>query len=72
MWKYGVWQEEVRPALPRTTIRTVERLCHEEFTTVTDVHRNAARIPQDRTLTPERLRAACALGFEEIFGPHAA
>ena len=66
-----LWHEEVRPKLPGTTLRTVERLCQEQFRTVTDVHRNAVRIPQDRTLTPERLRAACALGLEEIFGAHA-
>ena len=69
---HRVWHEEIRPTLPRRTIKTVESSWSEQFRTVTDVHRNAVRIPQDRTLTPERLRAACALGLEEIFGPRAA
>jgi hypothetical protein len=47
----------------------IVRLRQEQFSTITDVHRNAARIPQDRALTPQRLQAACAYGLDEIFGP---
>jgi hypothetical protein len=63
-----VWLEDVRPAIPAKTARTVERLWREQFGRVTDVIRTAVRIPQDRTLTPDHLQAACAYGLAEIFG----
>jgi hypothetical protein len=55
-----VWLEQVRPTLPAKTAKLVERLQREQFDSVTDVIRNAARIPQDRSLTPEYVRGACA------------
>lgn len=64
----ALWQEKIRPTLPDKTAKTVERLHREQFGAVTDVIRNAARIPQDRVLTPDRMQAACAYGLEEIFG----
>lgn len=63
-----LWREKVRPRLPGKTAKTVERLQREYFGGVTDVIRNAARIPQDRVLAPDQLQAACAHGLEEIFG----
>lgn len=64
------WRDDIRPMLPSATARAVEQLCQTHFGTVTDVIRNAARIPQDRVLTPERLQATCAYGLDEIFAPH--
>ena len=64
----ALWQEKVRPTLPGKTARTVERLQQEQFGAVTDVIRNAARIPQNRVLLPNRVQAACAYGLDEIFG----
>lgn len=61
-----LWRNTVRPSLPPKTAKTVERLQGNQFGEVTDVIRNAARIPQDRTLTPEMMRAACAYGLGEI------
>lgn len=43
-------------------------LYRRQFGAVTEVIRTAVRIPQDRTLSPERMQAACAYGLEEIFG----
>lgn len=63
-----LWHEEIRPTLPARTAKDVERLQREQFGAVTDVIRNAARMPQDRTLPPDRIQAACAYGLEEIFG----
>lgn len=63
-----IWSDGVRPALPSKTARTVERLATERFREVDDVIRSAARIPQDRALSPQRVRAACAEGLEAIFG----
>jgi len=63
----STWRDDVRPTLTSATARTVEKLCQTHFGTVTDVIRNAARIPQDRVLTPERLQATCVYGLDEIF-----
>jgi hypothetical protein len=63
-----IWREDVRPVLAARTAMRVERLARERFREVDDVIRTAARIPQDRTLRPDRVRAACAAGLEEIFG----
>lgn len=61
------WRGYVRPMLPTRTAGTVERHAREQYLAVTDVLRAAARIPQDRTLTPERLRAVCAYGLGTVF-----
>jgi hypothetical protein len=63
-----LWQEDIRPALPERTGKDIERLQREQFGDVTDVIRNAARMPQDRALPPVRIQTACAYGLEEIFG----
>lgn len=63
----ALWLDRVRPSLPTKTATAVERLQRDQFGAVTDVIRNAARIPQDRSLTPDRLQAACAYGLREIF-----
>ena len=63
----AVWREQLRPTLPGKTADTINRSRREQYATVTDVHRTAVRIPQDRSLVPERLQAACAYGLDEIF-----
>lgn len=63
-----IWLENVRPNLPPRTARDVERLYREQYGSVTDVIRNAVRIPQGRRLPPERMQGLCAYGLEEIFG----
>jgi len=63
----ALWLEQVRASLPKRTAAAIERLQRELFVAVTDVIRNAARMPQDRTLTPDRMQAACAYGLGEIF-----
>ncbi len=66
----ATWREDVRPTLPSRTAHEVERLSQAHFGSITDVIRDASRIPQDRVLTPERLQARCAYGLDEIFGSH--
>lgn len=61
-----IWREELRPRIREKTALT--RLASERFAAVTDIIRNAARIPADRSVAPERIRAVCAYGLEEIFG----
>ncbi len=63
----ALWLDQIRPSLPKKTAMTVERLCREQFGSMTDVIRSATRIPPNRTLTPERIQAACAYGLSEIF-----
>ena len=63
-----LWRETVKPTLPEKTAGTVESLQRKHFGTVTDVIRNAALIPQDRSLPPDRMQEACAYGLQEIFG----
>ncbi|MEO9037930.1 MAG: GSU2403 family nucleotidyltransferase fold protein [Gemmatimonadaceae bacterium] len=64
----AMWQKHIRPTLSPKTAKLVERFWVEQFSGVTDVIRSAARIPQDRALSPENLQKACAYGLGEIFG----
>ena len=63
----ALWQD-IRPTLHDKTAREVEFLSRDQFAMVTDVLRNAARIPQDRIVTAERMQATSAYGLGEIFG----
>lgn len=63
----STWRALVRPTLTPKIAAEVERLGGERFSGVTDVLRMAARMPQDRTLRPEHMQAACAYGLREIF-----
>jgi hypothetical protein len=62
----ATWRRDVRPTVSPKTAAQIERLAREQYGEVTDVLRAAARIPQDRTLVPERLQARCAYGLSEI------
>ncbi|HYH81693.1 MAG TPA: hypothetical protein VEX86_17945 [Longimicrobium sp.] len=57
-----------RPSAPLGGGRRVEQLARAQFRGVTDDIRAAARIPRDRSLAPENVRALCAHGLETIFG----
>ena len=63
----ALWRERVCPALSRKSAAKVETLAIDSFSVISDDIRRAARIPADRVLTPEGLRALCAYGMEEIF-----
>lgn len=63
----ALWVESVRPSLPNKTAARVVEQAHELFSAVTETIRNAARIPADRELPPERLRAACQLALTQVF-----
>lgn len=63
-----IWAEKIRPKLHPKTAGEVECLHREQFGAVSDVIRNAARIPQDRIIPPARMQALCAAALEEIFG----
>jgi len=62
----GLWTKALAPTLSAKTARTVEQSAEQTFASVTDVIRDAVRIPQDRTISPERLRALCAMALSQI------
>jgi hypothetical protein len=64
----SLWIDHVRPSMPNKTAKRAEALAHTTFERVTDTIREAVRIPQDRSLTPDALRAACEYGLGEILG----
>lgn len=66
----SLWEKDIRPKLHPKTARNLERLQLEQFGKVTDVLRNASRIPQDRRLYSDEMQARCAAGLDEIFGKH--
>jgi hypothetical protein len=55
--------------MPEKTAKRAEAFARSLFATVTDTIRDAARIPQERALSPEVVRAACEFGLTEILGP---
>ncbi len=63
-----VWKDEVRPKMPARTANRAMAIAAELFNRVTDVIREAARIPQDRRLQPENVRAVTKYGLEEVLG----
>ena len=63
----ATWRDIMRRDLPRKTAERVEETALTLFRAVTDDVRSAARIPQDRVLDPERVRAVCAYGLEILF-----
>lgn len=62
-----VWENDVRPKMSQTTARRAIAIGKKLVEDVTDVTRDAARIPQDRRLQPENLRSAIAFGLSEFF-----
>lgn len=65
----SIWTDQVRPTLTAKTARRAEETALGLFQQVTDTIRGAARVPQDRRLTPEALRAAVDYGINSILAP---
>ena len=63
-----VWESEVRSKMLPKTAKGALATASELFGNVTDTIRNAARIPQDRNLQPDNLRAAIHYGLNEVLG----
>lgn len=61
------WKKRIGPALGEKLSTTVITLSRDTFSNLTDVIRSAARIPQDRKLSPEQIQQTCMLAFEMIF-----
>lgn len=65
-----LWVDAVRPGIARAWARRAQALARELSAEVTDTIRDAARIPQDRYLSPENVRRALEYGLREILGPN--
>lgn len=62
------WEEHVRPSLHERAVGRVERGVGELFREINDPVREAARIAEERRITPEAIREACYFGLERILG----
>lgn len=63
-----LWRQFLAPTLGPKTVKRVAEESEKTFSSVTDAVREAARIPQDRALTPDRLRTLCQVGLKRILG----
>jgi hypothetical protein len=60
------WEKVIAPSLDEGVYKTITQECSESFNSVTDTIRDAARIPQDRKVDPEEMRATCQYAFQQI------
>lgn len=63
-----IWHEKVRVTLHKKWERELQRARTDVFGKLNDCVRNAAAMPQDRQLDPERVRAMCDAALGEVFG----
>lgn len=62
----ALWRDEVRGVLHDNWLRELDRIRNMVFGELNDRIRDAARIPQDRDVDPERMRAMCFAALGEI------
>ena len=62
-----LWTQELRPRVTGSLIAEIGASITDLFGTVTDDIRSAVRIPADRRIEPEELRAACFTGLARVF-----
>lgn len=60
------WTKSLRPTLSAQTAKRVLEVSDSTFSSITDVIRDAVRIPQDRKLAPDRMRTLCQVGLKRI------
>lgn len=61
-----IWRDEVRTSLHKNWVGNLMQAIDSTFVTLNDRMRDAARIPQDRDLDPERMRAMCHAALGEM------
>ncbi len=64
---HELWQQQVAPQLHPRNAAKLRKAARVLFGEITDDIRRAARIPQDRKLSPEIIVQACRFGFEAVF-----
>lgn len=62
----SLWKDTLQPSLGEKTSKRVVHLSQEHLSSVTDVIREAARIPQDRSLDPALVQRSCAASLERV------
>lgn len=62
----GLWRKELRPTLHVRQQRAVALAVDTMFGRLDDRIRDAAAIPADRSLEPERMRQMCLLALGEM------
>lgn len=62
-----LWKTRILPELSKKDDCGIQESAHECYSAVTDVIRDAARIPADRQLSPERIQQLCQEALAEIF-----
>jgi hypothetical protein len=63
---HSLWKDKIQPSVREKTARRIVELSRATFSTVSDVLREAARIPQDRRLSAERIGKTCQLALEQV------
>ncbi len=62
----NTWESQIVPVLTKKQRQEISTGVSEMFSSVTDTLREAARIPQDRTLRPERMQAFCDQALQVV------
>lgn len=62
----ALWRDDVRPVMEAAWVHRLERARDDAFRVTNDRIRDAARIPQNRDLDPERMRAMCLAALGEM------
>ncbi len=65
-----LWRRIVAPELQARNVRIVSRASEVLFGNLSDDIRRAARISDERGLSPEAIREACQYGFLQVFGAY--
>lgn len=63
---HALWRDHIRPQMDRAWERRMLRARDDAFDASNDRIRDAARIPEDRDLDPERMRAMCLEALGEM------
>ncbi|MBJ6982001.1 GSU2403 family nucleotidyltransferase fold protein [Luteimonas sp. MC1572] len=63
---HDIWRNDTRPRMDAAWVTRVLRARDDMFGVLNDRIRDAARIPQDRDLDPERMRAMCLEALGEM------
>jgi hypothetical protein len=62
------WKTVISPTLGKKLSDTIVMVSKDTFSNVNEAIRMAARIPQDRKISPEQIQVTCQYVFEQIFG----
>ena len=63
---HDLWTTRILPELSKKDVRGIRESADQNFSAVTDIIRDAARIPADRQLFPERIQQLCQAVLAEI------